>query len=49
MSFSRRTNRKPHRLAVPNHAALHIGSLNAILRAVVGAKGIAKEDVLREL
>jgi predicted RNA binding protein YcfA (HicA-like mRNA interferase family) len=40
---------QPHRLAVPNHAALRIGTLNAILRAVAAAKGIGKEDVLRAL
>jgi hypothetical protein len=34
---------------VPNHAALRIGTLNAILRAVAAAKGIRKEDVLRAL
>jgi len=38
-----------HRLAVPNHAALRIGTLNAILRSVAVAKGVGKEDVLREL
>ena len=43
------TEPQPHRLAVPNHAALRIGTLNASLRSVAGAKGIAQEDVLREL
>lgn len=28
------TEPQPHRLAVPNHAAVRIGTLNAILRAV---------------
>lgn len=37
---------KHHRLAVPDHAVLRIGTLNAILRAVAEAKGIGKEDVL---
>ena len=35
-----------HRLAVPNHNLLRIGTLNAILRAVAEAKGLAKEEVL---
>jgi predicted RNA binding protein YcfA (HicA-like mRNA interferase family) len=43
------TEPQPHRIAVPNHTAVRIGTLNAILRAVAAAKGIAKEDVLREL
>jgi len=43
------TDPQPHRLAVPNHSPLRIGTLNAILRAVAAAKGIGKEDVLREL
>ena len=37
---------KHHRLAVPNHNPLRLGTLNAILRAVAEAKGIDKEDVL---
>ncbi len=35
-----------HRLAVPNHDPLRIGTLNAILRAVAEVKGLAKEDIL---
>ncbi|HTB83963.1 MAG TPA: type II toxin-antitoxin system HicA family toxin [Candidatus Sulfotelmatobacter sp.] len=35
-----------HRLAVPDHDVLRIGTLNSILRAVAEAKGIKKEDVL---
>lgn len=35
-----------HRLAVPAHHSLRVGTLNAILPAVVEAKGIAKENVL---
>ena len=37
------------RLAVPNHSPLRLGTLNAILRAVADAKGIAKEDILSRL
>jgi predicted RNA binding protein YcfA (HicA-like mRNA interferase family) len=36
----------PHRVAVPAHAALRIGTLNSILSAVAMHKGVAKEDVL---
>jgi len=40
---------RSHRLSIPNHPALRIGTLNAILRAVAAAKGIEKEEVLRGL
>ena len=35
-----------HRLAVPDHNPLHVGTLNAILRAVADVKGVQKEDIL---
>ena len=35
-----------HRLAVPDHNPLRIGTLNGILRAVAEIKGLEKEDVL---
>ena len=35
-----------HRIAVPDHSPLRVGTLNAILRTVAEVKGIAKEDVL---
>jgi predicted RNA binding protein YcfA (HicA-like mRNA interferase family) len=38
-----------HRLSIPNHAPLRLGTLNAILRAVAEAKAIAKEDILNHL
>jgi predicted RNA binding protein YcfA (HicA-like mRNA interferase family) len=34
------------RLAVPNHAVLRIGTLNAILRAVADHKGVRKSDII---
>ncbi|MFN3407658.1 MAG: type II toxin-antitoxin system HicA family toxin [Limisphaerales bacterium] len=37
----------PHRLAVPNHSPVRVGTLNSILRAVAAAKRIDKADVLR--
>jgi predicted RNA binding protein YcfA (HicA-like mRNA interferase family) len=36
-----------HRISIPDHAPLRIGTLNAILRAVAAAKGIEKEEILR--
>ncbi len=36
-----------HRLAVPAHAALRIGTLNAILRVVADALGVDKSEVLK--
>jgi hypothetical protein len=36
-----------HRVAVPAHTALRIGTLNAILSAVAAHKGVTKEDVLK--
>jgi len=36
----------PHRIAVPEHYPLRVGTLNAILSAVAGHKGVTKEDVL---
>lgn len=38
-----------HRVAIPNHAALRLGTLNAILRAVATAKGIEKSAILGKL
>ena len=35
-----------HRLAVPDHNPLRVGTLNAILRAVAEVKGLEKEDIL---
>ncbi len=40
---------RSHRLSVPAHPVLRLGTLNAILRAVAEAKGIAKEDILARL
>jgi len=40
---------QPHRLAVPDHRPLRLGTLNAILRAVAAAQGVEKEAILRHL
>ena len=36
-----------HRLAVPDHTPLRVGTLNAILRTVAEVKGVTKEDILK--
>ena len=38
-----------HRIAVPGHSSLRIGTLNAILNAVAKAKEINKDDILEKL
>jgi predicted RNA binding protein YcfA (HicA-like mRNA interferase family) len=38
-----------HRIAVPDHKALRVGTLNGILRAVSSHKGVPREDVLELL
>jgi predicted RNA binding protein YcfA (HicA-like mRNA interferase family) len=38
-----------HRLAVPDHKILRVGTLNGILRAVAKHKSINREDLLRLL
>jgi len=35
-----------HRLAVPDHRVLRIGTLNGILRVVAAHKGVSREDIL---
>jgi predicted RNA binding protein YcfA (HicA-like mRNA interferase family) len=40
---------RSHRLSVPDHKPLRTGTLNAILRAVAAAKGVAREDILARL
>jgi hypothetical protein len=36
-----------HRIAIPDHNPLRVGTLNAILNAIARAKGISKDGVLR--
>lgn len=38
---------RQHRISVPDHSPLRVGTLNAILRAVAAAQGVEKEDILR--
>ena len=40
---------KHHRIAIPNHDSLRLGTLNGILNAVARAKEIQKEEVLEKL
>ncbi len=40
---------RQHRISIPDHAPLRIGTLNAILRAIATVKGVEKEDILRHL
>jgi predicted RNA binding protein YcfA (HicA-like mRNA interferase family) len=37
----------PHRIAVPAHNSLRIGTLNAILTAVATHKNVAKAEILK--
>jgi predicted RNA binding protein YcfA (HicA-like mRNA interferase family) len=39
----------PHRIAIPAHRALKIGTLNAILSDVAAHKNVQKEDTLKDL
>jgi len=42
------TNSPGHqRIAVPEHHPLRVGTLNAILAAVAGHKGVTKEEILK--
>lgn len=36
-----------HRIAIPAHTPLRIGTLNAILSAIAAHKGVSKEEILR--
>jgi predicted RNA binding protein YcfA (HicA-like mRNA interferase family) len=38
-----------HRLSVPAHASLRVGTLNAILRDVARAKGVGREEIIDSL
>jgi predicted RNA binding protein YcfA (HicA-like mRNA interferase family) len=40
-------NPKHHRISIPDHYPLRIGTLNAILRAVATAQNVGKDDILR--
>ncbi len=39
----------PHRIAVPTHKALRVGTLNGILRGVANHKGVDRQAILDSL
>ena len=38
-----------HRIAIPNHDSLRVGTLNSILRSVAAAKRIDRKEILQSL
>ena len=40
---------RSHRISIPDHSPLRLGTFNAILRTVAIAKQVSKEDLLRSL
>ena len=40
---------RPHRISVPDHRPLRMGTLNSILRSVAEVKGVDKADILAKL
>jgi predicted RNA binding protein YcfA (HicA-like mRNA interferase family) len=38
-----------HRISVPDHSPLRLGTFNGILRAVAQAKRVTREDILASL
>ncbi|HUI07186.1 MAG TPA: type II toxin-antitoxin system HicA family toxin [Verrucomicrobiae bacterium] len=38
-----------HRIAVPSHKSLRVGTLNAILKAVANHKNVSRDHLLRSL
>jgi predicted RNA binding protein YcfA (HicA-like mRNA interferase family) len=38
-----------HRIALPAHSNLRVGTLNAILRVVTRHKGVERQDLLKSL
>ena len=39
----------PHRIAVPAHRALRVGTLNSILRSVARHKGVDRQELVDSL
>jgi predicted RNA binding protein YcfA (HicA-like mRNA interferase family) len=39
----------PHRIAIPDHKALRVGTLNSILRAISRHKGVERQAILDSL
>jgi predicted RNA binding protein YcfA (HicA-like mRNA interferase family) len=40
---------EPHRIAVPAHTPLKIGTLNGIVSSIAAHKSVSKEDILKDL
>lgn len=40
---------RQHRISIPDHSPLRIGTLNAILKAVATVQGVEKESILAHL
>ena len=40
---------RSHRVAVPDHSPMRVGTLNSILRAVAAVQQIEREDILNRL
>ncbi len=40
---------RSHRLSIPDHSPLRVGTLNSILRAVASAQNVDREDILNHL
>jgi predicted RNA binding protein YcfA (HicA-like mRNA interferase family) len=40
---------RQHRISIPDHAALRVGTLSGILRAVAAAKGVERSAILARL
>jgi len=38
-----------HRIAIPNHSALRLGTLNAILRAIENSAGVTRSQIVEHL
>ena len=38
-----------HRIPIPDHSPLRLGTLNAILNAIARAKGVGKAEILGQL
>ena len=36
----------PHRISIPDHDPLRIGTMNAILRAVANAKSVTRDEIV---
>jgi predicted RNA binding protein YcfA (HicA-like mRNA interferase family) len=38
-----------HRIAIPDHRQLRLGTFSSILRAVAGHKGVSRETIIADL